>query len=108
MVEVEGFDNQACCGTHPRSSAEIGPIVIRGFEKFKRGTRVEFLCGQRALRDYTSAVGRVRSLASILNSSEEDLVDTASSIPNERKAMGKESSRLRNRALVAEAESWCD
>ena len=42
IVEVEGFDHQACCGTHPRSSAEIGPVVIRGLEKLKDSTRVEF------------------------------------------------------------------
>ena len=38
LVEVEGFDNQACCGTHPRSSAEVGPIVVRGIEKLKNAT----------------------------------------------------------------------
>jgi hypothetical protein len=27
IVEVEGFDRQACCGTHPRTTAEVGPIV---------------------------------------------------------------------------------
>ena len=105
IVEVEGFDQQACCGTHPRSSAEIGPVIIRGHEKLKGGTRVEFLCGERALRDYRATVRRVRSLASVLSSSEEALVETAKKLQDERKSMGKELARLRSEALASSAES---
>ena len=106
IVEVEGFDHQACCGTHPRSSAEIGPVVIRGLEKLKDSTRVEFLCGERALRDYRTTVRRIRSLASVLSSSEADLVDTAKKLQDERKSMGKQLRRLRSEALAASAEMW--
>ncbi|TDI47815.1 MAG: phosphoesterase [Acidobacteria bacterium] len=106
IVEVEGFDRQACCGTHPRSSAEIGPVVIRGLEKLKGGTRVEFLCGERALRDYRMTVRRIRSLASVLSSSEAALVETAQKLQDERKSMGKELTRLRSEALASSAEAW--
>jgi alanyl-tRNA synthetase len=106
IVEVEGFDNQACCGTHPRSTAEVGPIVVRGSERFKGGTRVEFLCGDRALADYRAAVGRIRSLASVLSSAEADLVPTAEKREEERKAMGKELDRLRRELLLLRVEDW--
>ena len=106
IVEVEGFDHQACCGTHPRSSAEIGPIVIRGIEKLKGGIRVEFLCGDRALRDHRTTVRRIRSLASVLSSSEAELVETAKKLQDERKSMGKELARLRSDALASRAEVW--
>ncbi len=106
IVEVEGFDNQACCGTHPRSTAEVGPIVVRGSERFKGGTRVEFLCGDRALADYRMTVSRVRSLASVLSSAEADLVPTAEKLQEERKAMGKELDRVRRELLVLQVEDW--
>lgn len=35
IVEVEGFDRQACCGTHPRNSSEVGPILVRGTERVR-------------------------------------------------------------------------
>ena len=108
IVEVEGFDSQACCGTHPHSSAEVSPIVVRSFEKFRDGTRVEFVCGERALSDYRNTVARIRSLASVLSSSETKLVDTATKLQAERKSMGKELGKLKNRALLADAESWMD
>jgi alanyl-tRNA synthetase len=106
IVEVEGFDRQACCGTHPRTTAEVGPIVTRSSERFKQGTRVEFLCGERALRDYRASVGRIRSLASVLSSSEADLVATVEKREEDRKTMGKELERLRGELVLYRAESW--
>jgi alanyl-tRNA synthetase len=106
IVEVEGFDQQACCGTHPRSSAEVGPIVVRGSEKFKGGTRVEFLCGDRALADYRTTVSRIRSLASVLSSAEAELVPTAEKLQEERKTLGKELERVRHELLLARVEDW--
>lgn len=106
IVEVEGFDQQACCGTHPRSSGEVAPIVVRGVEKLGAGSRVTFLCGDRALADYHDAISRVRSLTSVLSSAEADLVETASRLQDERKAMGKELRKLKNDTLSREAESW--
>ncbi len=106
IVEVEGFDQQACCGTHPRSTAEAGPIVVRGWERLKGGTRVEFLCGDRALFDYRATVSRIRSLASILSSAEADLAPTAERLQEERKAMGKELERLRRELLLFRVEDW--
>jgi alanyl-tRNA synthetase len=106
IVEVEGFDQQACCGTHPRSSAEVGPIVVRGTERFKGGTRVEFLCGDRALADYRATVSRIRSLASVLSSAEADLLPTAEKLQEERKTLGKELDRVRRELLLLRVEDW--
>jgi alanyl-tRNA synthetase len=106
LVEVEGFDNQACCGTHPRTSSESGPIVVRGLERFKQGTRVQFLCGDRALRDYHGAVSRVRDLASVLSSSEADLVSTAERLQDERKSIAKELARVKGDLMRLGVESW--
>jgi alanyl-tRNA synthetase len=106
IVEVEGFDQQACCGTHPRSTGEVGPIVVRGQERFKGGTRVEFLCGDRALADYRTTVSRMRSLASILSATESEIVATAEKREEERKAMGKELERIRGELLALRVEDW--
>ncbi len=58
MVEVEDFDVSACGGTHVSASGQIGSIVLRKSERARQGTRVEFVCGDRAVRmarrDYTA------------------------------------------------------
>ena len=50
LVEVEGFDLSACGGTHVDRTGAIGMIAVRKFERLKGLTRVEFVCGRRALR----------------------------------------------------------
>ena len=49
IIEIEGLDRSACGGTHVRSTAELGPILIRRREKLRGNVRVEFVCGDRAL-----------------------------------------------------------
>jgi alanyl-tRNA synthetase len=50
LVEVEGFDLSACGGTHVSRTGGVGIISIRKVEWTKGLTRVEFVCGGRALR----------------------------------------------------------
>jgi alanyl-tRNA synthetase len=50
IVSIDSLDRSACGGTHVRSTAEIGPILLRKTEKVRNTVRVEFLCGARAIR----------------------------------------------------------
>jgi alanyl-tRNA synthetase len=50
IVTLEGADRSACGGTHVRSTAEIGMILAGKTEKIRGTTRLEFVCGNRALR----------------------------------------------------------
>jgi alanyl-tRNA synthetase len=60
LIEVQGFDLCACGGTHVRSTGQVGSILCRKVEKVKQGFRVEFVCGERAVRtarkDYETLV----------------------------------------------------
>ena len=50
LVEIRDFDLCACGGTHVTQTSQIGTVLIRKTEKVKQGIRVEFVCGDRALR----------------------------------------------------------
>jgi alanyl-tRNA synthetase len=69
LIDVEDFDLSACGGTHVARTGAIGVIAIGGAEKFRGGSRVEFLCGGRALerfrlwRDALAATQRHLSVA---------------------------------------------
>jgi alanyl-tRNA synthetase len=52
LIEVENFDLSACGGTHVSRTGAIGIIAVSGSERFKGGTRLEFLCGARALAGF--------------------------------------------------------
>lgn len=49
IVTIDGLDRSACGGTHVARTGEIGPVLLRRTERIKGRTRVEFLCGQRAV-----------------------------------------------------------
>jgi alanyl-tRNA synthetase len=49
VIDVRGFDQNPCGGTHPRNTAEVGVVVVLGLERYKGGSRVHFVCGDRAL-----------------------------------------------------------
>ncbi|MBZ5617217.1 MAG: alanyl-tRNA editing protein [Acidobacteriia bacterium] len=50
IVSIQSLDRSACGGTHVRSTGEIGPVLVRKLDKVRQTTRVEFLCGGRAIR----------------------------------------------------------
>ena len=50
VVTIEGIDRSACGGTHVSTTAELGPVLLRRQEKVRQGLRIEFVCGQRAIR----------------------------------------------------------
>jgi alanyl-tRNA synthetase len=50
IVTIQGLDRSSCGGTHVRATGEIGPILIRKLERIRKGIRLEFLCGGRAIR----------------------------------------------------------
>lgn len=78
VVEVEDFDRSACGGTHVRRTGEVGPIKIRRWERFKGGTRVEFCCGWRALRDYRWKNALTLELASQLTVKDAEVISAVS------------------------------
>jgi alanyl-tRNA synthetase len=50
IVSIQDLDRSACGGTHVRSTGEIGAVLLRKLEKVRQMVRVEFLCGDRAVR----------------------------------------------------------
>ena len=50
LIEIADFDLSACGGTHVAATGQIGSILLRKTEKVRNGTRVEFVCGDRAVR----------------------------------------------------------
>ena len=71
LVDVQGYDLSACGGTHVERTGAIGVIVIGGWEKFRGGSRIEFLCGSRAVdrfrlwRDAFAAMQKHLSVAPV-------------------------------------------
>lgn len=95
IIEIEGFDLNACCGTHVKATGEVGQIKISGTERYKGGTRVSFLCGWRALKDYQAKQTVLQSLRSTLSVGEAEMHEAISRWATERKESSKQIRKLK-------------
>lgn len=73
IVAIDGLDRSACGGTHVRATGEIGAILIRRVERVRKGVRLEFLCGDRAIRRARSDHDLLARMAADLSASAEEL-----------------------------------
>src|SRR5258707_9325017 len=52
VIEIDDFYLTPCGGTHARATGEVGIIAVRGLERAKGLTRIQFMAGVRVLNDY--------------------------------------------------------
>ena len=98
VVEVAGCDRSACGGTHVRGTGEIGPVLLRRWERSRGHLRVEFLSGWRALADYRWKHALVSEWSSRLTVGERDLAGAlerlAAGARDQERALGEARERL--------------
>jgi alanyl-tRNA synthetase len=111
LIDIEDFDLSACGGTHVARTGAIGLIAIAGAEKFRSGTRVEFLCGGRALvrfrawRDAFAATQKYLSVApSELAAGVERLQSDAKTLQRTIRGLQEQLAVHEASALVARGE----
>jgi alanyl-tRNA synthetase len=67
LIEITGFDRSACGGTHVAATGQIGAILLRKTERVRQGTRVEFVCGERAVRTARRDYGALSEAAALFS-----------------------------------------
>ena len=63
IVQVGDVDSCACCGVHVAATGEIGLIKLLSCIKFRSGSRIEMLCGGRAL-EYLNKIWQQNAIVS--------------------------------------------
>ncbi len=75
VVEVEGWDVALCCGTHVKSTAEVGLIKILDRFRLQKGVeRIEFSAGEYAYKHYEWAMRTLNELSRILRAQTQNIV----------------------------------
>lgn len=103
VIEIENFDWSPCGGTHAARTGQIGLIAIRSFERAKKMTRVEFVCGGRALADYRLASNTALAVARLFSSDREGSPELVAAAIQENKTLKKRIRDLLELAMSAEA-----
>jgi alanyl-tRNA synthetase len=103
LVEAEGFDLQACGGTHPRSTSAVGVVLVLGHERYKVGSRVRFVCGGRALAAFRARAAAVDRVGALLSSPLDDLAASVARLQERLAEAMRRGREMADRALRAEA-----
>lgn len=103
IVTIDGIDRSACGGTHVRATGEIGPVLLRRQEKVRRGTRLEFLCGARAVRRARRDYNALAAMAQSLSCSIDELPALIAAQGEERRTLEQERRRQEGELAVYRA-----
>jgi alanyl-tRNA synthetase len=104
VVEVDGFDFSACGGTHCRRTGEVGLVKIIRWDKIRNNLRFEFLCGQRARRDYTEKNRSILEISRKLSIREGDAAEAVEKTIQEAKYLRKRQRQLQEALTAYQAE----
>ncbi len=98
VVDVEGWNTQACAGTHHTRTGEVGLIKVMRTERIQDGIeRVEFGVGGAALKFVQAQERQLTKVAEILRTTPEHLAAATQQLFEEWKAAQKEAERLSKR-----------
>jgi alanyl-tRNA synthetase len=108
LVEVDDLDVNPCGGTHVARTGEIGLLKTVRLDYRGTETRVEFLCGARAVRDYHRKNETLLQLAGKLTVGYWELDDAVTRLQQELKTTQRELRAVSEHALQSEAARCID
>lgn len=103
VIEVEDFDWSPCGGTHAERTGQVGLIAIKSFERAKKMTRVEFVCGGRALADYRRANSAAVAVARSFSADRDAAPELVAKALEENKTLKRRVRELLQLAVATEA-----
>jgi alanyl-tRNA synthetase len=104
LIDIDSFDLTACGGTHVAETAEVGLIKVLKTERRGEATRVEFICGGRAVADYRRKHDVIQQLSAALTTGIDDLAAALARAQDEARQLRLELKRERGARLALEAE----
>jgi alanyl-tRNA synthetase len=104
IVTIRDLDRSACGGTHVRATGEIGAILVRKVERVRKGVRLEFLCGQRAIRRAHEDFELLSRLAGDLSSSLSELPQVIAAQRTELKESTAHSRNIQEKLDLCRAQ----
>ncbi len=92
VVVIEGGDVCTCCGTHVERTGSVGMIKIVSIQRHRGGTRLEAVCGSRALEDYAAKSDLIYHLSCNLSCGTDTMEERIESLKAESRTL---SAKLR-------------
>jgi alanyl-tRNA synthetase len=95
VVNIGGWDIEACGGTHTKATGEVGLIKITKAERIQDGVeRLEFVAGEAAIEYMHRMDSELQELSEVLGTQKENLTKVAASLKSDL-----DQSRAREKSL---------
>ncbi|HEY6283818.1 MAG TPA: alanine--tRNA ligase-related protein, partial [Nitrososphaerales archaeon] len=113
VVNIGGWDIEACGGTHTRRTGEVGLIKVTKAERVQDGVeRLEFVAGEAAIEYMHKMDSELQELSSVLGTQRENLPKVAKTILGEleaarsrEKSLGQTIVEMSSSGISAQAKS---
>lgn len=105
IVTIPGYDTCACCAPHVDTTGQIGMIKITNVQSHRGGVRVNILCGNRALKDYTVKQNNAAAISAALSVKQDLIADGVERLKEENLKQKENMNRLQATILKNLAEN---
>lgn len=106
IVSIDGFDDNACGGTHPKSTGQVGQIKVTRLERMHGGVRLTFACGARALADASRRAMTLRDLGATLSTGADELLDAVQKLQGSLQSARKREGALQTKVSAMLADQY--
>jgi misacylated tRNA(Ala) deacylase len=103
LVEIDGIDLNACCGTHVENASHLQIIKLFGKEKTRGHVRLSFCVGMRCAAQLDAYWKRSNELGAILSAGVDDHVLLVEKLKSEQKKSNKKIQSLLKEVAEFEA-----
>jgi alanyl-tRNA synthetase len=104
LVIIPDFDYNGCGGTHSQTTGEVQAIKILTWERQRKKVRVQFVCGNRVIKQLGQKQKVLLALTKLLNAPESDMEMAAQRLLDKNKTLEKALEQEHDQLLQYEAK----
>lgn len=105
IVEIPGVDVCACCAPHVESTGQIGMIKVVNIQSHRGGVRVNILCGERALSDYSQRQDSVGAISVLLSAKQDKVTEAVKRLKEESLQAKERANDLQAKLLALQVDA---
>jgi alanyl-tRNA synthetase len=103
LVIIPDFDYNGCGGTHPKATGQVSAIKVLDWERQKKKVRVQFVCGNRVVKQLDQKQKVLLELTKLLNAPEKEMEQAAHRLLENNKSLEKILEQTKESLLQYEA-----
>lgn len=108
IITIPGADICACCGTHVKTTGEVGIIKVTGMIRYKGGVRISILCGRKALLDYRQRIRTTGRISNLLSAKPELIGDAVEKLKSDCQDKEFQIGKLSQQLFALKTASYAD